>query len=156
MPIRLRKTIKNRNRNKNKTINKRPKYKVITAGLIYAEWCGHCQALKPHWDKMKNNMKNKNTHFIEIEDSDKLKEYKINKINKSVKNKLVVNGFPTVFRIKGGNLEYYEGERTTESMQKWFSFENKNQQQEQQNLGFYPKLQRLITGGCGCSNTVKI
>ncbi len=28
-----------------------------TLALFKAEWCGHCQAFKPTWNKLKNEMK---------------------------------------------------------------------------------------------------
>ena len=137
---------------KNKTkrnFNKKPKkVNLVTAGLIYAEWCGHCQALKPHWYKMKKNMKNKkkSPNFIEIEDSDQLKQKKIDDINNKLgEQKLVINGFPTVFKIKGGQIEYYEGQRDADSLSKWYS--EKYHKNNNQNL--IPEMK----SGCGCSDT---
>jgi len=156
MQKQLKKTKRNRLYNKNKTLNKRPHHlKVITVGLIHANWCGHCQALKPHWDKMKNEMKisnkNKKFDFVEIEDSDHMKEQKINNINKKLKgNKINIKGYPTIFKIKGGNLEYYEGERESNSLKNWFSgIEISNQNQQQ---GLMKGMQQMFGGGCGCSS----
>jgi len=101
-------------------------HSTIIVGLIYANWCGHCQALKPEWQKMKSNMNKGNYQFHEIEDSDKLKDYKINKINKKIRNgKLSANGYPTIFKVKGGNIEYYGGERTSDQMGGFFVGDNK-------------------------------
>jgi thiol-disulfide isomerase/thioredoxin len=96
---------------------------VVTIGLIYANWCGHCQALKPEWEKMKTNIikKKGGYKFTEIEESDELKDSKIKEINDKLKGeKLSANGYPTIFKIKGGKLEYFEGGRTSDELQSWF------------------------------------
>jgi len=79
---------------------------AITVGLIYANWCGHCQHLKPEWKKMKKGMRGMNCHYLEIEDADHHKDRKIAHVNSRLKTgKLEANGYPTIFRIKGGKLE---------------------------------------------------
>ena len=36
--------------------------------LYYADWCGHCQTMKPEWQKVVNKMKNKNNvNVAEVE-----------------------------------------------------------------------------------------
>jgi thiol-disulfide isomerase/thioredoxin len=119
-----------------KNFKKKPK---IIIGLIFANWCGHCQRLKPEWKNMKNKIKSSKTshktHFIEIEDSDIKKDSKINKINTHLKKgpKLTVNGYPTIFKISGGNLEYYKGQRGENELRQWVGQEKQQQQQQQQN-----------------------
>lgn len=98
---------------------------LIIIGLIHANWCGHCQALKPEWKKMKYNImkspSRSSYRFMEIEDSDKAKDYKINVINSKLKGgKLEVNGFPTIFKVSGGSLDYFDGGRDAKSMENWF------------------------------------
>lgn len=106
--------------------------KPIILGLIYANWCGHCQSLKPEWDMFKQNLKldkklaNK-CDIFELEDSDTLKDNKIAKISKKVNGgEVQVNGFPTLFKISGGNIEYYNGERSANSLLEWAKTHNQN------------------------------
>ena len=40
-----------------KHTKKRHSAKPVIIGLIYANWCGHCQALKPEWNTFKKNLK---------------------------------------------------------------------------------------------------
>ena len=95
--------------------------KPITIGLVYAEWCGHCQALKPEWQKLKNTLSsNKKFNIFELEDSDVNKESKLKSIGKKTHGgSIQVNGFPTVFKIFNGKVDYYNGERTMEALLKW-------------------------------------
>jgi thiol-disulfide isomerase/thioredoxin len=95
-------------------------------GLIFANWCGHCQSLKPHWLNMKKTLssnpkfRNQSCKVIEIEDSDKDKDKKIAQINATVNGtKLVANGYPTIFKKKGGVIEYYSGEREANALTRW-------------------------------------
>ena len=52
---------------KSKSIKKRPNSKTVktvkplpepedTIVLIYANWCPHCQSMKPQWNKLKNQL----------------------------------------------------------------------------------------------------
>jgi thiol-disulfide isomerase/thioredoxin len=97
-----------------KHTKKRHSAKPVIIGLIYANWCGHCQALKPEWNTFKNNLKMdkklaSKCGIFEVEDSDSLKDFKIKKISKKVKGgELRIDGFPTLFKISGGNIEYYK------------------------------------------------
>ena len=96
--------------------------KKILIGKVYANWCGHCQTLKPEWLKMKKDLKSKMKkmgyliEFVEIEESQK------NNLAKFKKRfpKLNVSGFPTIFKISGGSdIEYYKEERVAQKMGEW-------------------------------------
>jgi thiol-disulfide isomerase/thioredoxin len=113
-------------RNNKTKKNHQPKG-VVTVGLIYANWCGHCQSLKPEWQTMKNSIikspsyKGGQYKFTEIEDSDELKDSKINEINTTLKGgTLSANGYPTIFKISGGKISYYQGNRSANELRKWF------------------------------------
>jgi thiol-disulfide isomerase/thioredoxin len=87
-------------------------------GKIYANWCGHCQSLKPEWYNMKKMLKykNKNIQFIEIEES---QQEKLNKFKKRFPQ-LEINGYPTIFKITANkSIEYYTGNRISNDMKKW-------------------------------------
>ena len=85
---------------------------------IYANWCGHCQTLKPVWAELKNMMHtDKNITMIEIEESE-MKE-KIGKLRNVCKKNIDVNGFPTIVKICGKKVEYYQGERSVDAMRAW-------------------------------------
>jgi len=96
--------------------------KKVLIGKVYANWCGHCQSLKPEWEKMKKDltskmkkMKKYSIEFVEIEEQeqDKLAEFKERFPN------LSVNGYPTIFKSYGNGLEYYQGERRADKMGNW-------------------------------------
>jgi len=97
-------------------------------GKIYANWCPHCVALEPEWNKMKENLKNHKTaknskvNFIEIEQSQM--EEKIHEVNKGILNGTVEKlsgdkGFPTIFCIYGKKINYYNGSRDANNMTEW-------------------------------------
>jgi hypothetical protein len=101
----------------------------VVVGKIHAKWCGHCIALVPEWNKMRVALARKsNPHktyfeFVDIEQSEM--EEKLPKVNEthlsnSDKKVELQGGFPTIFRIQNGKLDYYEGERTHTSLYKWF------------------------------------
>lgn len=104
----------------------RPKIKVV--GKIYSNGCIHCQMLEPEWSKMKHDMmndsfNNKRVVFVEIEQADQDKQiadtnskYLSNSINKLA----LQEGYPTIFKIDNGRVEYYNGQRDANTMERWF------------------------------------
>lgn len=95
---------------------------MTEAGLIYAKWCGYCNAMKPAWDAMKERLE-KHIKIIEIEADDPRRDSMINDINNRIigEERLVLQGYPTLFKIVNNILTYYNGERTTEDMIAFFS-----------------------------------
>jgi hypothetical protein len=127
---------------------------VVTIGLIYANWCGHCQSLKPEWKKMKYNLMKTPSYkrgvykFMEIEDADKSKDSKINSINARLQGeKLAANGYPTIFKIHGGKLNYYDGGRTTSELQSWFSGGKQSVEKEEPSHHNVQSLFQRMFGG---------
>jgi thiol-disulfide isomerase/thioredoxin len=117
---------------------------TIVAGKIFADWCGHCVALKPEWEKLKRNMKHqmgrsiKNIQIVfeEIGETEKNKKQgktvdgMIAKFNEKYMSnspqKLALDGgYPTIFMYcpKTGMLKYYQGARTSDELWKWYKSE---------------------------------
>jgi thiol-disulfide isomerase/thioredoxin len=98
------------------TFTKQDKKTIVCK--IYANWCGHCQTLKPVWAELKNLMHaDKNVTMIEIEESE-MKD-KIGKLRNICKKNIDVNGFPTIVKICGKKVEYYQGERSVDALRAW-------------------------------------
>lgn len=94
-------------------------------GKVYANWCGHCKTLMPIWAEMKddinNNFPDKYT-FSEIESEQQIPKFE--KIKEDYNIDLNANGYPTLFKIQNGNVEYYNGAREKEAMKSWFIIVN--------------------------------
>ena len=89
----------------------------IVLGKVYANWCGHCQVLKPEWKALKKLIPKGLFQFIEIEESEIEKR---SNFEKKMNVKLDVNGYPTIFKIHPNKqIEYYSGPRTANDMRKW-------------------------------------
>ena len=79
--------------------------------LYYADWCGHCQTMKPEWQKVVNKMKT--TNIVNVA------EVESNHIN-SLINKPQVNGFPTIKMYNSGiEKANFEEERVADKMEKF-------------------------------------
>lgn len=109
---------------------------TLIIGKIYADWCGHCIALVPEWKKMKQmvyekRFENTNVIFKEIGDTKENKKRgikmdsliaKLNKDNRAGQEPVKIDGgFPTIFKIYNGKLEYYKGSRDAKSIFEWAS-----------------------------------
>jgi len=112
------------------SIQYKPKPKVILVGKIYAKWCGHCQMLKPEWNKMKSSIRGKLAtipnvvvRFIEIEQEQEQQNVdKVNRIYLANSNEKLAlqGGYPTLFKIEDGNIQYFQGSRNADEMEKWY------------------------------------
>lgn len=81
--------------------------------LYYAPWCGHCKALKPEWEKLKDFISN----------SKELKGRIIIREINCDQNECPVPGYPTIVMKKRNKELTYDGERNVES---FVEFINKN------------------------------
>ena len=114
--------------NKTKKATKSNKKKTkdeSTIVLIYANWCPHCQTMKPEWNEMKNRL-GMDIETIEIEDYDFDKDTKIRDIedNKLKGEHIEIMGYQTMFKVHNGHMDYYGGSRTASEMIKWAKSHN--------------------------------
>ena len=105
-----------------KVINKKTdKPKLV---LIYADWCIHCQSLKPQWNDMKvqliNEKKYNEEDIFEIESGEQ--EQKLLDLN----GRFIINGqeikadgYPTMGKIKEGQFNRYTGGRSVADLCAW-------------------------------------
>ena len=80
--------------------------------LYYADWCGHCQAMKPNWQEAKVGLKKSCPHVLvkEINAGD----------NSEIAAKENIEGFPTVLlKCKDGKRREYNGDRSAGDLEKF-------------------------------------
>ena len=100
----------------NKSRRVRPTIIVVK---VYADWCGHCQALKPEWELMKKIVPMHKVNFVEI--NDRNKETGIANLNiVHGVNMPMPEGYPTIARFgPDKRIEYYSGERMAKPLAQW-------------------------------------
>jgi thiol-disulfide isomerase/thioredoxin len=109
--------------------------KKTVCGFIFANWCGHCNSVKPEWITMvksiEHKVKNKEYDeplFAPFEHTHLDLLSKFNQQNSQYLDKKTVtySGFPTLFKIQQGKIAYYDGERNAAAMENWFMSGNKS------------------------------
>jgi len=105
-----------RTQKRHKNDTKQPK---IVVGYVYADWCGHCKALKQIWEKMKKLLP---AHLVTYEEvNSNHQDKRIPEINKKHGvNMSAPQGYPYIFKIHGGKVEEYNGNREEKEMAQWF------------------------------------
>ena len=90
-------------------------------GRFYADWCGYCRNMATEWAKIVNDkLFLKDAILFDVKDNET--KYKLSEINKyaSKGGEVKVEGYPTIFKIVDGAVEYYKGEKTSEKLKEWF------------------------------------
>lgn len=72
---------------------------------FYAPWCGHCQKLKPVWESVASELKDK----VKVGALDAT-------VHQSQANKYEIKGFPTIKVFVNGEVEDYMGGRSKEDI----------------------------------------
>lgn len=104
-------------KNKNKKSRRvRPQIIVVK---VYADWCGHCQSLKPEWDRMKRIVPMHKVRFVEI--NEKHKDAAIPEFNRVHGVMLPPpEAYPTIARFgPDKQIQFYDGERMAHPLAKW-------------------------------------
>jgi thiol-disulfide isomerase/thioredoxin len=86
--------------------------------LFYMNGCGHCETMKPSWNKLITELKDKHKNEIILGaiESSSMEMFKTHGINPAV------SGFPTILYFQPGrhNMpEHYKGDRSYEDLKKW-------------------------------------
>lgn len=124
-------------RRQRQTFKKRTKSSSLVAyGKIYADWCGHCVALKPEWAKLERVMMPIRATNIESENKDHLVDAFNRKYNANLPKEV---GFPTIFKLSkyGGKVEIYNGERNADSMIAWLKNKHLPEKKKKTKMNFF-------------------
>jgi thiol-disulfide isomerase/thioredoxin len=93
-------------------------------GKVYANWCGHCQDLKPKWAILKQIIPKSRVEFVEFEETEEAQRTAFEQ-----KHRLTINvsGYPTIFKITPNHkIEYYSGPREPANMKQWILSSSKH------------------------------
>uniref|UniRef100_A0A6C0D5L0 Thioredoxin domain-containing protein n=1 Tax=viral metagenome TaxID=1070528 RepID=A0A6C0D5L0_9ZZZZ len=103
-----------------------PHKNTFVIGKIYADWCGHCTALAPKWNKLTKLLRKKIPKrqliisSIESENVDNgLSTLNQTYLSNSDEKVAVQGGYPTIFKVVNNTIYYYEGPRELAPMLKW-------------------------------------
>ena len=86
--------------------------------LFYMNGCGHCETMKPSWNKLITELKDKHKNEIILGavESGNMEMFKKHGINPAV------SGFPTILYFhpsRHNTPEHYKGDRSYEDLKKW-------------------------------------
>ena len=99
--------------------------KHVFVGRLHANWCIHCKSLAPEWARMRKILsKTKDKYrFVSIEQSKEARDLeRLNKYLGLVEDEKKVQmkeGYPTIFKVVDGVVEYYNGPRMTQNLVNW-------------------------------------
>jgi thiol-disulfide isomerase/thioredoxin len=91
--------------------------------LVHADWCGHCQHMKPAWEKMKKTLAKDTMTVVEINES--VMSNMLERANQSPLCKIVsgnVRGFPFIAKLskvesdRSIELLMFNGERSHDEL----------------------------------------
>lgn len=89
-----------------------------TVGKLYSNNCGYCKQMESDWDQMKQQVAGK-VEVVDFEASDNFDE-KLAKFNKERNTDVKLQGgYPTIFKIKGGQVSYHNGGRSAQELVNW-------------------------------------
>lgn len=91
----------------------------IKATIIrfHSKYCGHCVELNKIWPiliKKKSSLFN----FIDVNDKE-FQQGRLKELNKQFHVKMIVNGYPTIYKIINNHAISYNNNRDTSSLLKW-------------------------------------
>lgn len=120
-----RKTQAKQNKRRQRKTQKAGNQKTII-GRIYSKTCIHCIKMEQAWKKLDKMIQQHggNIEMKNVEESEmgqQLSELNQRFLGGSDKQVEIQGGFPTLFKIKDKEVEYYGGERTAEAMFDWAS-----------------------------------
>ena len=87
-------------------------------GKLYSNQCRFCKLMEKDWKNMKDQVAGK-VEVVDFEASDDFDE-NLSKFNEEHgTNVKVQGGFPTIFKVKGGVVSYYNGDRSESDLVRW-------------------------------------
>lgn len=96
------------------SLNKRVESGAGNLLLFHADWCGHCKALLPEWERLKEMLSGFVVSINELEHST------LGYISKhNLAPYCNVMGYPTIICFKDNNRTQYAGVRTAEAIRDW-------------------------------------
>jgi thiol-disulfide isomerase/thioredoxin len=93
----------------------------VIYGYFWMDGCGYCIHLHPIWATVVEEMRMKHPEYFDADFRRENMDEAISVVSEKYKPtpQISVDSYPTIFLIKNGKLQYYEGERTKDAIVNW-------------------------------------
>ena len=96
----------------------------LVFGKLHASWCGHCKDLAEIWPEIVSRIESKVNNVLIISIESEVMDDEVKKVNDALVSKsspklALQDGYPTIFKIVNGRVDYYNGTREIEPMVAW-------------------------------------
>ena len=94
----------------------------LVVGLIHSNNCGHCIAMREAWNEMKNTLNQViGNRFVVVEVEAAQIPHGLNKLKRFTNEPVEIQGgYPTLYKIKNHQVQYYNGARDHQSLTNWY------------------------------------